>query len=194
MRIAGPRLNARMTGSAAADWGTRAPDGTVQLDVRATLETDDGALIFVQYNGRVDFSDPTTPGPVYTTPRFETDDDRYACDALLFWRGILTITLAMAVRDVAKSASAAPPRTGNVNTTLTPATRSVRGVGAAVPPHSVTFDTSIATQTQQRALNDAPYSEGRPHSASGQRTTLGLSAARRSARLGPASAPRRRKR
>jgi hypothetical protein len=78
MRIVGERLNARMKGSAAADWGTRAADGTVQLDVRATLETDDGALIFVQYNGRWDFSDPAAPGPVFTTPRFETGDERYA--------------------------------------------------------------------------------------------------------------------
>ncbi len=78
MRIEGPRLRARMKGSAAADWGSRAADGTVQLDVRATLETDDGALIFVQYNGRADFSDPAAPGPVFTTPRFETGDERYA--------------------------------------------------------------------------------------------------------------------
>jgi hypothetical protein len=78
MRIEGPRLRARMRGSAAADWWSRAPDGTVQLDVRATLETDDGALVFIQYNGRVDFSDPARPGPVYATPRFETGDARYA--------------------------------------------------------------------------------------------------------------------
>jgi hypothetical protein len=78
MRITGERLNARMKGSAAADWGSRAADGTVELDVRATLETDDGALIFVQYNGRWDYSDPAAPGPVLTTPRFETGDKRYA--------------------------------------------------------------------------------------------------------------------
>ena len=78
MRIEGERLDARMKGSAAADWGSRAADGTVQLDVRATLETHDGALILIQYNGRVDFSDPAAPGPVSTTPRFETADPRYA--------------------------------------------------------------------------------------------------------------------
>jgi Protein of unknown function (DUF3237) len=78
MRIEGERLRARMKGTAAADWGSRAADGTVQLDVRATLETHDGALIFIQYNGRVDFSDPKKPGPVYTTPRFETGNPRYA--------------------------------------------------------------------------------------------------------------------
>ncbi len=78
MRITGPRLNARMVGTAAADWGARGADGTFQLDVRCTLETDDGALVLIQYNGRVDFSDTAHPGPVYCTPRFETGDPRYA--------------------------------------------------------------------------------------------------------------------
>jgi Protein of unknown function (DUF3237) len=78
MRIEGERLRARMKGTAAADWGSRAADCTVQLDVRATLETHDGALVFIEYNGRVDFSDPKRPGPEYTTPRFETGDPRYA--------------------------------------------------------------------------------------------------------------------
>ncbi len=77
MRITGERLNARLLGSAAADWGSRAADGTLQLDVRATLITDDDALIFMQYFGRADFSDPSKPGPVFTTPRFETGDPRY---------------------------------------------------------------------------------------------------------------------
>ena len=27
------------------------PDGTARLDVRATIETDDGALIYISYNG-----------------------------------------------------------------------------------------------------------------------------------------------
>lgn len=78
MRITGDRLNATMTGTAAADWGSRAADGAFQLDVRATLRTDDDALVFVQYNGRVDFRDPQHPGPVYCTPRLETGDPRYA--------------------------------------------------------------------------------------------------------------------
>jgi hypothetical protein len=51
------------------------PDGTGTLDVRALVETDDGALIFVQYNGRVDVGGASTT--VYATPRFETGDDRY---------------------------------------------------------------------------------------------------------------------
>ncbi len=78
IRIEGERLNARMKGTAAADWGSLSAEGVFQLDVRATLETDDGALVFAQYNGRCDFSDPAVPGPVYSTPRFETGDPRYA--------------------------------------------------------------------------------------------------------------------
>jgi len=64
-----------MKGSAAADWLTLGPDGTGSLDVRALLETHDGALVFIHYTGRVD---TTVPGaPVYATPRFDTGDDRY---------------------------------------------------------------------------------------------------------------------
>jgi hypothetical protein len=73
--IAGERINGKMKGSASADWLVVGPDGTGTIDVRALVETDDGALVFIQYLGRVDV---TTPGaPVYSTPRFETGDDRY---------------------------------------------------------------------------------------------------------------------
>lgn len=73
--ISGERFNAKMKGEAAADWFTIGPDGTGTLDVRVLVETDDGALVFIQYLGRVD---TTTPGaPIYSTPRFETGDERY---------------------------------------------------------------------------------------------------------------------
>lgn len=78
VRIESEGLNARMKGQATADWASLAADGTFQLDVRATLESDDGALILAQYMGRCDFSNPEAPGPVYATPRFETGDPRYA--------------------------------------------------------------------------------------------------------------------
>lgn len=77
-RIEGERLNARMKGQSTADWGSLSTDGAFQLDVRAIMETDDGATILAQYHGRCDFSDPSAPGPVYATPRFETGDPRYA--------------------------------------------------------------------------------------------------------------------
>jgi len=76
-RVEGDRLRGRMKGSAAADWLTIGPDGTGTLDVRATMETDDGAVIFVYYQGRRDFS-PGTDAPIYTAPKFDTGDERYA--------------------------------------------------------------------------------------------------------------------
>jgi hypothetical protein len=73
--ITGDRLNAKLKGDAAADWLTVGPDGTGTLDVRVLVETDDGALVFIQYHGRVDVA---TPGAhTYATPRFETGDERY---------------------------------------------------------------------------------------------------------------------
>ena len=75
-RIDGERLRAEMKGTAAADWLTIGPDNTGTLDVRITLETDDGALVFLSYEGRRDFSQ--LEAPVYSAPKFDTGDERYA--------------------------------------------------------------------------------------------------------------------
>jgi hypothetical protein len=77
----GDRLRARQKpGTAAADWLTIAPDGTGMIDIRLTLETHDGALIYVAYQGRRDFSEVEQgiDAPVYIAPLFETSDRRYA--------------------------------------------------------------------------------------------------------------------
>ena len=77
-RVEGPRLMASLLGTAAADWVTVAPDGrTGALDVRATLRTDDGAIIFSEYRGRVLFGADGLHR-VFTSPRYETGDPRYA--------------------------------------------------------------------------------------------------------------------
>ena len=77
-RVEGPRLKASLVGSSAADWVTVAPDGrTGALDVRATLKTDDGALIYSEYRGRVLFG-VDGAHRVFTSPRYETGDPRYA--------------------------------------------------------------------------------------------------------------------
>jgi hypothetical protein len=77
-RVEGARLKASLVGAASADWVTVAPDGSVgALDVRATLRTDDGALIFSEYRGRVSFGRDGLHR-VYTSPRYETGDPRYA--------------------------------------------------------------------------------------------------------------------
>ena len=77
-RVEGPRLKASLVGVATADWVTVSPDGKLgALDVRATLRTDDGALIFSEYRGRVRFGRDGL-NHVYTSPRYETGDPRYA--------------------------------------------------------------------------------------------------------------------
>jgi hypothetical protein len=75
--VKGERVNATAKGSGGADWLTVSPDGTLGIiDVRATWETDDGAAIFVQYNGRLDMSQ--MPPLAWAAPRFDTGDERYA--------------------------------------------------------------------------------------------------------------------
>jgi hypothetical protein len=75
--VTGDRLRGHLKGRAAADWLTI--DGRAQgtVDVRALLETDDGALVYVTYRGRLDLSGGAGSAPVYTAPLFETGDDRY---------------------------------------------------------------------------------------------------------------------
>lgn len=74
--IEGERLRAKLAGSSAADWYTVDAAGIGTIDVRALIETDDGALVFIQYMGRVDTL--LKDAPIYTAPRFETADPRYA--------------------------------------------------------------------------------------------------------------------
>ena len=76
VEVEGQRVRATLKGRAAADWLVVGPDGTGTLDVRALLETHDGALVYAQYNGRVDLA-AGAGAPVYATPRFETGDERY---------------------------------------------------------------------------------------------------------------------
>lgn len=78
--VKGDRLRGEMAGAATADWILIGPDGTGTLDVRATLRTDDGAIIFTQYNGKMaaDMSQGMQlPATGYVAPRFETSDQRY---------------------------------------------------------------------------------------------------------------------
>jgi uncharacterized protein DUF3237 len=81
IQVKGDRLRAEMAGASVADWVLIGPEGTGTLDVRATLRTDDGAIIFTQYNGKVaaDLSQGLQlPATAYVAPRFETCDERYA--------------------------------------------------------------------------------------------------------------------
>jgi hypothetical protein len=72
-RAEGDRLQASMKGAAAADWLQVSPEGFGTLDVKLTLETDDGALVHATYSGRLQFDTMA----VYATPLFHTGDERY---------------------------------------------------------------------------------------------------------------------
>jgi hypothetical protein len=74
----GDRLRGKLKGSAAADWLVVSPQGMGMMDVRLTIETDDGALIYLAYSGRVDISQGIEGATVYSTPLMETGDERYA--------------------------------------------------------------------------------------------------------------------
>jgi hypothetical protein len=74
----GERVKAHLKGKAAADWIVIGADSTALIDIRFTLETQDGALLYVQMNGRANAATFNAGGPLYMTPRFETGDARYA--------------------------------------------------------------------------------------------------------------------
>lgn len=74
----GDRLRATLKGKAAADWIVVGRDGTALIDIRFTLETHDGALVYVQMNGRADAAGFAAGAPLFMAPRFETGDARYA--------------------------------------------------------------------------------------------------------------------
>ena len=59
------------------DWAIKRADGVVELDLRVTLETDDGALIHMTFDG---IRDDASAGRPYfrTLPRFETAAAKYS--------------------------------------------------------------------------------------------------------------------
>jgi len=84
----GERLNGRVL-PGGADWQIVRADGVAELEARYTLETSDGARIYVQNFGyrhgpadvlrRLADGKPVEPSLYYmrTTPRFETAAERY---------------------------------------------------------------------------------------------------------------------
>ena len=75
--IDGERIHARQKGVAAADWLTLDAGGLGTLDVRVIFETDDSALIYVTYSGRLDLSGGPGTAPSYIAPLLDVGDTRY---------------------------------------------------------------------------------------------------------------------
>ena len=88
-RFSGERLSGRVL-AGGADWQVIRADGVADLDARYTLETSDGALIYVRNRGyrhgpadiirKLAAGEPVDEKLYYmrTTPSFETGDERYA--------------------------------------------------------------------------------------------------------------------
>ncbi len=87
--FAGERLKGTVM-EGGSDWILLRPDAAMQLDVRLTLKTDDGALIGMTYRGyrhgpadvieRLNRGETVDPGAYYfrIAPFFETGADKYA--------------------------------------------------------------------------------------------------------------------
>jgi hypothetical protein len=88
-RVSGERVSGRVL-PGGADWQVIRADGVAELDARYTIETADGALIYVANRGvrhgpaevirKLAAGEPVDPALYYmrTTPWFETGDTRYA--------------------------------------------------------------------------------------------------------------------
>jgi hypothetical protein len=72
----GPRLRGKVL-PGAGDWTLLRGDGVLELDLRLTLETDDGALVHMTFEG---IRDDGAPAGHYfrTVPRFETAEPKYS--------------------------------------------------------------------------------------------------------------------
>ena len=88
-RVSGERVSGRVL-PGGADWQLIRSDGVADLDARYTLETEDGALIYVRNRGlrhgpaevlkKLSLGQDVDPSLYYmrTTPSFETGDARYS--------------------------------------------------------------------------------------------------------------------
>jgi Protein of unknown function (DUF3237) len=86
--VTGERLRGKVLGG--GEWALIGPDGFLRIDVRAQIETHDGAFLYVQYTGLLELNaaaqraietgSGTNYGDhaFYTNPRIETGDPRYA--------------------------------------------------------------------------------------------------------------------
>ncbi len=88
-RFEGPRLKGTVEPAPGGDWLLQRTDGVLTLDVRVTLRTDDGALIYMSYRGlraaapdvaaRLAAGETVDPSEYYfrTAPLFETASEKY---------------------------------------------------------------------------------------------------------------------
>lgn len=86
----GDRIRGKVMSAPGGDWLLMRPDGVLVLDVRLTLQTDDGALIYMSYRGlrhgpqdvmdRLNRGEKVDPSSYYfrMSPVFETASETYS--------------------------------------------------------------------------------------------------------------------
>jgi hypothetical protein len=86
--VEGPRIKGEILGPS-GDWLRAMPSGILRIDVRTTIQTEDGELIFTSYNGvmqcskeqigRFSAGEELKAGDCYliTAPTFETKSEKY---------------------------------------------------------------------------------------------------------------------
>jgi hypothetical protein len=86
--IQGPKIKGAIL-PGGGDWATRRIDGVIQLDVRATVKTDDQAIIYATYSGLIDAEPATIVAAAtgqdpplsdyyfYTNPMFQAGAEKY---------------------------------------------------------------------------------------------------------------------
>ena len=87
--IAGPRLSGKVVPMSGGDFPLVRPDGVIDFDARYLLETDDGAIIYMQNRGyrwgpddvmaALRRREPVDPSAYYmrTSPKFDAPAGRY---------------------------------------------------------------------------------------------------------------------
>jgi len=98
VRLDGERLRGAMTAKSGADWLTVDADGRATIDIRVLLLTDDGAHVYVTLEGRAHWPEGLGRGPIYSSARLESGDERYGWvnDLVLVSKGVVTAGRAVA--------------------------------------------------------------------------------------------------
>jgi hypothetical protein len=79
--IQGPKINGTVIGPS-GDWLMPMPDGSLRLDVRGTIKTNDGEFILVEYNGVID--SPKEASDRFFKGEVMTAKDEYCLIAVRF--------------------------------------------------------------------------------------------------------------
>lgn len=95
--VTGDRVRGKVLGG--GEWGLIGPDGFLRADVRLQVETHDGAFLYIQYLGLLEMNEAVQTAfengtgtnyedqYLYTNPRVETGDERYAWMNTTFFIG-----------------------------------------------------------------------------------------------------------